>query len=71
MITLATKIKIELLKKGIAGAEIARRCGVTRAAIYHVIEGRVRSHRLRSAIAKAIEIPLKELWPDDGRKKAA
>ena len=53
MITIPTKIKIEFLKKGVSGAEIARRLGVTRAAVYHVIVGRTKTHRIRKAICEA------------------
>ncbi len=57
------RIKIEMIKKGVKGAEIARRAGVTRVAIYHVIEGRVRSPRLRQAIASALGMSVEKLWP--------
>ncbi len=68
MISNPTKIKIELLKNGITGAEIARRAGVTRVAIYHVIEDRSKSRRLRKAIAKALGLPVEELWPNVNKR---
>jgi lambda repressor-like predicted transcriptional regulator len=73
MIKLATRIKIEILKKGISGAEIARQAGVTRVAIYHVIEGRSNSIKLRSAIADALGVRVSDLWPRQTprRRKAA
>jgi lambda repressor-like predicted transcriptional regulator len=71
MISNPTKIKIEMLKKGITGADIARRAGVTRVAIYHVIEGRVKSTRLRKAIADALGMKIKQIWPENNKRKAA
>ena len=72
MIKLATRIKIEMLKKGISGAEIARSVGVTRVAIYHVIEGRSNSKKLRQSIADALGCQVSDLWADEKpRKKAA
>lgn len=61
MMKLETKIKIKMLKKGITGAEIARRAGVDRTAIYHVLAGRSRSYKLRRAICKATGLPMK-IW---------
>jgi len=76
MINNATKIKIELLKAGISGAEIARRVGVHRTMIYHAIEGRSKSWRVREAICEALGVGVKDLWPDEitnhrHRRKAA
>jgi len=73
---LSTRIKIELLGKGVSGAAIARQLGVDRTAIYHVIAGRSRSQRLRLAIANALGVTVKDLWPDEitnhrHRRKAA
>jgi predicted transcriptional regulator len=63
MTTLPTKIKIEFLKKGVTGAEIARRMGVTRQAIYHHIEGRRKGKRLRKAICDATGLPM-SIWEE-------
>lgn len=70
MMTTATKIKIELLKKGVSGAEIARKEGVDRTAIYHVIKGDTKSPRLRKAIAEAVELPVEALWGEPEKKAA-
>lgn len=70
MISNATKIKIRLLEKGITGAEIARRVGVTRVAIYLTISGEIKSYRLRRAIANALGMTVSELWPSNNRKVA-
>ena len=71
MMNTATKIKIELLKKGISGAEIARNKGVDRTAIYHVIKGNSKSLRLRKAIAEALGVSYESLWHEPEYKKAA
>lgn len=65
MLSQPTKIKIELLKKEISAAEIARRAGVVRSAISNVIAGRRKSKKLRKAIADAIGEPVEALWPED------
>jgi len=71
IITPPKKIKIEMIKKGITGAEIARNAGVTRIAIYHIIEGRRRSPRLRRAISAALDLP-RSIWEEmDRGTKAA
>jgi transcriptional regulator with XRE-family HTH domain len=59
-----------MLEKGISGAEIARRCGVTRGAIWHVIEGRRKSKTLRRAIEKALG---EKFWnnKNNNKRKAA
>lgn len=66
MMNVKVKIKIEILKKGTSGAAIARKVGVDRTAIYHVISGRSKSKRLRKAIAEALDMTVLELWPDEG-----
>ena len=60
----AMKIKVEMLKKRISGADIAKKAGVDRSAIYHVIAGRSKSKKLRQAIAEALEMSYKEVWED-------
>lgn len=62
--TKAQIIKALLIIKGISGAEIARRAGVTRAAVYHVIEGRSKSPRLRKLIADVLGLSVEEIWPE-------
>ena len=70
MISRATKIKIEMLKMGVTGAAIAQRLGVTRVAIYHVIEGRRPSARIRHAIAEAVGLKVSDLWSEKNKRKA-
>ena len=56
------KIKVEMLKKRLSGADIARKAGVDRSAIYHVISGRSKSKKLRQAIADALGMSYNEVW---------
>ena len=60
----AMKIKVEMLKKRLSGADIARKAGVDRSAVYHVIAGRSQSKRLRQAIADALDMSYNEVWED-------
>ncbi len=53
-----------LLEKDISAAEIARRAGVSRAAITHTMKGATKSKRLRKAIADAINMEVSDLWPN-------
>lgn len=71
MLTTATKIKIELLKKGIAGVDIAREEHVSRAAISRTIKGDLKSERLRKAIARALGMRVEELWLDNNHPERA
>ena len=67
MISTPTKIKIELLKKGVTGAEIARKLGVNRSAIYLVISGRAKSRRIRKAICEMTGLPW-SIWEELDRE---
>lgn len=58
-------IKIRLLRKGISVREIARRVGVTNPAISYTIHRKVKSRRLRQAIAQAIGLPYEKVWGED------
>jgi lambda repressor-like predicted transcriptional regulator len=71
MMNTATKIKIGFLEKGISGVDIARQFSppVDRTAVYHVIAGRSKSPRIRKAIADALGMKVKDLWPEE--RKAA
>lgn len=65
-LTLEQKIRIELIKKNIPAAEIARRLGITRNAIWLTIHGKTKKLRNRKAIADAIGMAVEELWPPNG-----
>ena len=57
------EIKIKMLRLGLKQTQIAKKVGVTRRAIGMTIDGHSASHRLRVAIAEAIGIDIKEIWP--------
>jgi len=57
-----------MLEKEVSGAEIARKAGVDRSAIHHVIAGRVISPRLRKEIADALGTQVDALWPPDSEQ---
>ncbi len=69
--TTKQKIEIEFVKKNISGAEIGRRMGVSRVAIYQVISGKTKSKRLRKAIAEAIGMEVSDLWPENKNSSKA
>ena len=68
------EIKILMLRCGITGADIARKVGpaswgagvtrhhVSKEAIGMTISGRLKSKRLRTAIAEAVGVPYDQLW---------
>lgn len=56
------KIKVLMLRKGISGAEIGRKLGLTRYAVNGVINFRWKSPTVRKAISDALGISYKELW---------
>lgn len=70
MVTTTTKIKIELLKRGTSGAEIGRKLGVSRHAVYHVIAGRNKTPKIRKAIARALDMGVSDLWPNSEKRAA-
>lgn len=49
---------------GITQTEIARRVGVSRGLVCHVIAGRKTHLAVRRALAKAIRMNAEELWGD-------
>ncbi len=59
---LKTKIKILMLEKGVSQAGIARKLGISRSAVNHVINGRVESDRIKKAIAKGLRMSYKKVW---------
>ena len=66
-------IKAKLIEAGVANVTIARRLDppVNPSAITQIIKGNMRSDRVRRAIAEAIGINIREIWPSifsKGRK---
>lgn len=58
-----TDIRVALLRAGVSQSWIARQCGVTYPTVYKVIIGITSSDRVRRAIADAIGIDVKIIWP--------
>lgn len=57
------EIKTMLAAKGIKQIDIARRLRVTPANVYMVIHGIRSTRHVREAIAEALEVPVKRIWP--------
>jgi transcriptional regulator with XRE-family HTH domain len=63
-IELNKKIKMKMIAKDVTGAEIARKMGVDRSSINKTIKGKIKSLRLRKAIAEALSVRVEKLWPE-------
>ncbi len=58
-----TDIRVALLRAKVDQSWIARQCGISRSTVYKVIEGTTSSERVRRAIADAIEVDVRIIWP--------
>lgn len=58
-----TDLKIILMKEGITQADIARDIGVKPSVVSCVVNGKERSKRVETAIAKLINKNRAEVWP--------
>ena len=70
----AREIKAMLVRKGITQWAIARSLNppVSRSAVCHVIAGKLKTFRIRQAIADALGLRYELVWPrENGGKKAA
>jgi len=68
-IPLDRKIRAKMINKGLTGAAIARKVGVDRTAISKTVHGKIKSFRLRKAIAEAIGVKVTDLWPEVKNKE--
>jgi len=57
------ELKIALMRAGVSLSRVAREVGVSRQTVYMVVNGRAVSHRIRQAIADAVGMDLKRIWP--------
>ncbi len=64
----AVKVKIALLERNITQMDIARECGVTPAAITHILSGERPGFRHRSKIARMLGMQVVDLFGDDKPK---
>lgn len=58
------EIKEALHRKGLNQAAIARAVGVTQASVSDVVNGWTVSRKIHEAIAEAIGIDIRKIWPD-------
>lgn len=61
-------IKIALLRTEITQAAIARKIGVAPISVSRTIKGEIASQRIRQAIADALSMDIKKIWPHAGAK---
>jgi transcriptional regulator with XRE-family HTH domain len=59
------EIRAALILKGITQASIAEELGVSASMISQVIDGKKRSERIQHAIARAIDRPVHQVFPDE------
>ena len=55
--------KVELMRRGITAADIAREVGVSRSAVTQVVLDQIRSAEIEAAIARHLEEPVEQLFP--------
>jgi lambda repressor-like predicted transcriptional regulator len=63
------EIKIALMRAGVTQVDIARYVGVAPPNVSKVIAGVIASARVRAAIAKALDMDVKQIWPDPPPRK--
>ena len=59
------KIRALLVEEGITLRSIAKRIGVTPSTVCDVVTGGRQSRRVKLAVAQALRMSPKELWPED------
>ncbi|MDH4319920.1 MAG: helix-turn-helix domain-containing protein [Desulfobulbaceae bacterium] len=57
------KIRSWIVLAGVTQTAIAESIGVKPSSVNDVIAGRRKTKRIREAIAKAIKMPVSEIWP--------
>lgn len=60
----ALEIRIELLKKGTSMRAVAKKIGVSSQAVYLVAHRRLVSLRIMGALAHALDMKLREVFPE-------
>lgn len=61
----ANEIRGMLIIKGTSANKLASKIGVTRQAMYQTISGTTVSEKIRTAIAEQLDMPVKNIWPDN------
>lgn len=54
-----------MIEAGVTSADIARECDVHPSFVGHVVSGRVRTERIRQAIACRLGVQVTDLWPTE------
>lgn len=52
-----------MVSAGVKSVDIARECDVHPSFVGHVISGKVKTERIRRAIANRLGVQLEDLWP--------
>jgi transcriptional regulator with XRE-family HTH domain len=68
---LNNKVKAMMVIKGIKQVDICRRLDVRPSTVSLIVSGKKKSARIRAAIAKALGVPVADLWPKNNEQKAA
>jgi len=58
-------IYMKLHLKGLTGAEIGRRLGVSTPLVSRTIRGEWLNYKVRRAVAEALELPYKKVWREE------
>jgi len=57
------ELKIAMQRKGVLQKDLSEQLSVSRQAVNLVVNNQATSHRIRKAIADAIDLDLKRIWP--------
>lgn len=57
-------IRAEMVRAGVSNAQIAREEQVSTEYVYYVLAQKRFGYRIRRAIARAVNVPVENLWPD-------
>lgn len=63
------EIRAELIRHGVKVIDIAQQCGIKHPNVSAVIAGQRPTAYIREAIAKAINKPVTEIWPEKTASK--
>lgn len=70
-VPVATRARFALMEHGFTYSAAATRLGVTRQMVFHVVRGNCRTPWLREALARLVNRPVAELWPDEAGPPSA
>ena len=59
------EIRGALVTREITNAEIARELGITPTMVGYVIRGKKKTLYIRQAMARRLNLPITDLWPDE------